>query len=116
MAARYCSGIDISPISAGRPAKSSANGVTLSRWRPDDMSRHLDRSDRIVQDAAMHNRWLTVAETIQRYRISRDTLYRWLAEGLPSHQPGGERCRRWFDPDEVDEFIRSRCFAKSGVS
>ena len=59
-------------------------------------------------------KWLTTKQIAARLQVSRATLYRYLADGLPSHQAGGKKGDRRYDPDEVDEWIRSRCFAKSG--
>lgn len=41
--------------------------------------------------------------------VSRATLYRWVAAGLPSYQPGGPNGRRLFDLEEVQTWVRSRC-------
>ena len=67
--------------------------------------------------------WLSVTELLDRlagagFRISWATLYRYMDVGLPSHQPmpGG---RRVFKYDEVDAWLKSRCFdnaaAQSGA-
>lgn len=53
--------------------------------------------------------WETVEQVRSRLHISRQTLYRYLEDGLPCHQPGGEKGTRLFDPVEVDMWIRSRC-------
>lgn len=56
-------------------------------------------------------RWMTTAETCAYLRISRPTLYRYIAKGLPSHQPGGVQGPRYFDVLAVDAWIRSKCSA-----
>lgn len=53
--------------------------------------------------------WETTEQVTERLHISRPTLYKYLADGLPSHQPGGKGTPRLFDPLEVDEWVRSRC-------
>ena len=58
---------------------------------------------------------LATAEQIRaELDISPATYYRWLSLGMPSHQPSGPRGRRLFDRDEVAEWVKSRCFAKTG--
>lgn len=57
---------------------------------------------------------LTFDEIREVLNVSRATLYRWIGEGLPSHQPGGPKGRRLFDPDEVAVWIKSRCLARHG--
>lgn len=53
--------------------------------------------------------WETTNQVLERLHISRPTLYRYLEDGLPSHQPGGPNAPRLFDPHEVDAWVRSRC-------
>lgn len=53
--------------------------------------------------------YLSVSEITRRLGVSRQTLYRWLDAGLPSHQPGGPKGRRLFVPVEVDSWVRARC-------
>ncbi len=40
--------------------------------------------------------------------VSRPTLYSYMEQGLPSHQPAGEKGRRLFDSAAVDAWIRNR--------
>jgi predicted DNA-binding transcriptional regulator AlpA len=53
--------------------------------------------------------WETTEQVMKRLHTSRQTLYKYLEAGLPSHQPGGPNSTRLFDPIEVDEWVRSRC-------
>lgn len=40
--------------------------------------------------------------------ITRRTLDAWIRKGLPSHQPGGPRSKRFFYSDEVVSWLNSR--------
>lgn len=55
-----------------------------------------------------------MTEVSKHLGVHRATVYRWLDDGLPSHQPRGENGRRLFDLEEVDEWLRSRCSANDG--
>lgn len=51
-------------------------------------------------------RWITTKQVCEHLQISRATLYRWKAEGLPVHSGRGQLR---FDIQEVDDWLRSRC-------
>ena len=53
--------------------------------------------------------YLSIGEVATLLGVTRATLYRWMALGLPSHQPGGPNGRRLFDTDEVQAWVKSRC-------
>lgn len=55
------------------------------------------------------SRWLSVADACTYAGVSRATLYRYIDDGLPSHQPAGRNGRRLFDQDEIDAWLRNRC-------
>lgn len=62
--------------------------------------------------------WLNTDELLEAFRrrglpCSRRTLHRWIDDGLPSHQPGGERGRRVYVWVEVERWLRSRCIANT---
>lgn len=52
--------------------------------------------------------YLSVDEVGQLLGVSRATVYRYLALGMPSHSPH-KRGRRLFDPLEVQAWVKSRC-------
>lgn len=62
----------------------------------------------IMRDTT-HTQWVGVKDTAEHIGVSRATLYRYLAAGLPSHQITGANGRRFFDLAEVDAWLRSRC-------
>lgn len=68
----------------------------------------------IVTDIQTRPVWVTLAAISEHVGKSRATIYRWIALGLPKHQPAGKGGDLLFDPEEVDEWVKSRCFAKSG--
>lgn len=48
--------------------------------------------------------------------ISRGTLDKWLALGLPSRQPSGYKGKRYFIVAEVDAWLANRCYRNSAAS
>lgn len=52
--------------------------------------------------------YLSINEVCEYLGISHPTLYRWLKQGLPSHQINPPRGRRLFVQAEVDAWICSR--------
>lgn len=55
---------------------------------------------------------MSIREVCEYLGISHPTLYRWMKQGLPSHQINPPRGRRLFDRGEVDAWIYSRCTAR----
>jgi excisionase family DNA binding protein len=53
----------------------------------------------------MEDRWLSVDEIVEYMGVTRDTIYKWIAEkSMPAHRIG----RPWkFKKAELDEWIRS---------
>jgi excisionase family DNA binding protein len=53
----------------------------------------------------MEDRWLSVDEIVDYMGVTRDTIYKWIAEkNMPAHRIG----RPWkFKKDEVDEWVRN---------
>ena len=57
-------------------------------------------------------RWLTQKEVIFRLSTSRNTLYRWVQRGLL--HPSVINRRNYFDPNEVEAFLRSNIRQDNG--
>jgi excisionase family DNA binding protein len=55
------------------------------------------------------NDLLTIKEIADRYRVKRDTIYRWIKAGMPSMKgPGkGGKGRVMFDPAKTDLWMES---------
>ena len=52
--------------------------------------------------------YLSIPEVCEYLGISHPTLYRWMKQGLPSHQISSPRGRRLFVRAEIDGWICSR--------
>lgn len=52
--------------------------------------------------------YIGATDAARHLGVSRQTVYRWLELGLPSHQPAGPRGRRIFKLTELDAWIDSR--------
>jgi predicted DNA-binding transcriptional regulator AlpA len=76
----------------------------------EDPSRQRDNLSKVtdVEFTQVPHPFLSSREIRAALRISEQTLYDWLAEGMPSHQikPRG---RRFYDLDEVRTWVKTRC-------
>lgn len=66
-------------------------------------------SDSIIALPASVSDYMSVQDVAKLLGVSRATVYRYVADGMPSHSPGGPKGRRLFDPLEVQEWVKSRC-------
>jgi predicted DNA-binding transcriptional regulator AlpA len=73
---------------------------TAERLTSDDVNQRLE----IMQDAKLKlsKDWLTKEEVMQLFRISKSTLNRRIAEGMPHHKIGKAV---YFNPKEINEWI-----------
>ncbi len=62
--------------------------------------------------------WLTIAETAERFRVSRTTVGRWIRTGLlsaidvsPSPTPNSHRPSWRISPEKLEAFVESRASA-----
>lgn len=59
--------------------------------------------------AANESTWVTLSAICDRLGKSPATVHRWIRLGMPKHQPAGKGGDLLFQPDEVDEWVKSRC-------
>jgi excisionase family DNA binding protein len=64
-------------------------------------------------DAAEAASTWTVRDVARFLRVHPRTVMRYIKDGLPAHKPGrGATAQLRFDPEEVQAWFRSRCFAQ----
>lgn len=58
---------------------------------------------------------LTIHDVARWLNLSTRTILRYIAEGMPAHKLGRSVTSPWrFDREEVDAWLRSRCFDRTG--
>lgn len=54
----------------------------------------------------MGESYLTISDVMEKFKVSRATVYRWMDAGLPALRPAGGAPR--FDPAEVEKWVKEQ--------